>query len=73
MDIFELPRARSVNVIGTSATAQPARTARQVVSIWKAYPWERVSHASIRSRTGARNARNPAVVSWTGRRSTVRT
>lgn len=34
-DIFEWPWERSVKVIGTSAMRSPARSARQVFSIWK--------------------------------------
>ena len=33
--IFDAPRSRSVNVIGTSRTRNPACTARQARSIWK--------------------------------------
>ena len=34
-DIFDSPRVRSVNVIGTSTTRRPRRSARQVLSTWK--------------------------------------
>ncbi len=33
--IFETPSSRSVNVMGTSTTVNPALMARQVRSIWK--------------------------------------
>jgi hypothetical protein len=33
--ILLLPKARSVKVMGTSATRAPARTARQAQSTWK--------------------------------------
>jgi hypothetical protein len=35
LSIFEDPRWRSVKVIGTSRTRNPASTARQAMSIWK--------------------------------------
>ena len=35
-DIFEPPSSRSTNVIGISTTRKPLRSARYVVSIWKA-------------------------------------
>src|SRR5204863_9850791 len=33
LDIFDVPRSRSVKVIGTSTTRPPARTSRYVISI----------------------------------------
>ena len=35
LDIFEEPRSRSTNVIGTSLIDMPAWSTRRVMSIWK--------------------------------------
>ncbi len=35
LDIFEAPRSRSTNVIGTSVIVMPACSTRSVMSIWK--------------------------------------
>ena len=72
-DILEVPTLRSVNVMGTSVTRSPMRTARHVFSIWKQYPFEEECTASMSSSARRRNALNPAVVSRTGSPRTRRT
>ena len=72
-DIFDSPRVRSVNVIGTSTTRRPRRSARQVLSTWKQYPFDVEEVTSIRRSAEARNALKPAVVSWVPSVRTSRT
>src|SRR5262250_1387889 len=45
--IFDVPCTRSTNVIGTSTTRSPARSARTARSIWKQYPWDCTSSSAI--------------------------
>jgi hypothetical protein len=52
--ILLAPCTRSSNVIGTSATRSPARTARIARSIWKQYPWDWTPSRPIRRRVSAR-------------------
>src|SRR5690606_32581708 len=52
--ILESPSSRSTNVIGTSLTLRPARTARTVRSTWKQYPSEATRSRPIVSRALAR-------------------
>ena len=56
-DIFEVPRTRSVNEIGTSSIFPPTCSTRYVISIWNAYPVECVDSKSIARRIDARYAR----------------
>src|ERR1700733_8593359 len=38
VDIFEVPRVRSVKMIGTSTSLKPCLMVVYFISIWKAYP-----------------------------------
>ena len=70
--IFDSPTRRSLNTIGTSTTRKPARTARYVVSIWKAYPRALTVSSRIDSRTSARKHLKPPVRSCRSSPSQVR-
>src|SRR5690606_40684040 len=52
--ILLAPRSRSAKVIGTSATRNPLRCARQARSTWKQYPCEETVSRSIFSRAAMR-------------------
>jgi len=65
-DIFEYPRARSVNAIGISLMAQPARHARWFISSWNEYPALATDLRSILSSAARRQHLNPPVTSFTG-------
>jgi hypothetical protein len=45
--ILDVPCTRSTNVIGTSTTRSPARSARIARSIWKQYPCDSTSSSAI--------------------------
>jgi hypothetical protein len=60
-DIFDRPRSRSRNTIGTSTISSPARAARKVSSIWNAYPRLRTGSFSRARSAGARKHLKPPV------------
>lgn len=64
--ILDAPSSRSTNVIGTSTTRAPARTARHAMSTWKQYPRDATSPSVIWRSRSARYARKPPVASCTG-------
>ena len=71
--IFELPRVRSVKIIGTSTIRKPSFHAEYFISIWNPYPRIRIRSKSIARSTSARKQTNPAVQSRTGIPNTRRT
>ena len=65
-DIFECPWNRSVKTIGTSTTLSPCRQSLCVISIWKLYPFERISSRLIASSARLRKHLYPPVGSVKG-------
>ena len=63
--IFDTPRRRSGNTIGTSRILPPAAATRLVISIWKTYPFACTERKSKLRSISALYARNPAVMSCT--------
>lgn len=66
-DIFDRPALRSTNTMGVSTSRNPARAARSLSSIWKAYPSLRTRSRGRVSSTLRRQALYPPVRSRMGR------
>ena len=71
-DILLVPSVRSTKTMGISEMRKLRFHARKLISIWKAYPFDRTRSRSIAWRTALRKHLKPPVASHTGRPVTPR-